>query len=199
MGELKMAELPSLQKEIIINLAEKGPMTKHEISKTLGKSYKNVIFATNSLIKKHLIKETKPKDYRGQKFKKYWLSHKGIFAAIHYKANREALKKNIQEIYGSDAVEDYQAWADLVEANLPQEFISSFLQTIILGKKVTISDISNWTKIIADVDNIEAFAEALVKYPRIKTKIEEATKIILQKVNELFPKEDEPEDKPVKP
>jgi hypothetical protein len=79
-------------------MAEKGPVTKYEAAQTLKKSYKNVVFAFNSLLKKELIKKTrKMKEYKGRKFEMFWLTPKGIVEAYSLGVSKDALLKVVLE------------------------------------------------------------------------------------------------------
>jgi len=95
-----MAEntLPNLQKQILLQLAQKGPMTKHEIAKTLGKVYKNVDYAIKSLTKKNLITHVGLKEYRNRKFEKFWLAPKGLLEAFRVGAAASDLKKHMYHL-----------------------------------------------------------------------------------------------------
>jgi predicted ArsR family transcriptional regulator len=93
----------SLQKEIIRLLAEKGPLTKYETAQSLEKSYKNIIFAFNSLQEKGLIKKTKLlKEYRGRKFEMFWLTPKGIVEAYGLGIPKETIQKIILDRIGEN-------------------------------------------------------------------------------------------------
>jgi hypothetical protein len=79
-------------------MAEKGPVTKYEAAQTLKKSYKNVVFAFNSLLKKELIKKTrKMKEYKGRKFEMFWLTPKGIIEAYRLSVTKDTLLKVVLE------------------------------------------------------------------------------------------------------
>jgi len=93
----------SLQKEIIRLLAEKGALTKYETAQTLKKSYKNIIFAFNSLEEKGLIKKTKLlKEYRGRRFETFWLTPKGMVVAYGLGVPKETIQKIILDKVGEN-------------------------------------------------------------------------------------------------
>lgn len=88
------AALPSLQKAILINLAEKGPQTINETVQNIKHHYKPTWIAFDSLEKKGLIQKVDTKTYRGREYPKYWLTVLGQITALFNDANVEDLKQN---------------------------------------------------------------------------------------------------------
>jgi hypothetical protein len=71
-------KIPDLQKRIIRFLGENGPATKNKIASSLGKAYKNVAFAMESLHNKRLVEVVGKENYRNQVFPLYWLTLHGV-------------------------------------------------------------------------------------------------------------------------
>jgi len=181
-------DLPSLQKEILLLLANKGPLTRNEIAETLGKSYKNVLYSVDRLLKKDLIQKVKlPKEYRKQKFDRFWLSDRGFLCAYLYKVEPELLKRRINYWYSEEKAKEFQAWCDIAKL-APPEFIESFIKTICFRKdKVKINDIMNWVEMFMNMpfSVLRQIIEKYSEYPSVQKKIEETREILLQKANEL--------------
>lgn len=94
--------LGTLQKKIILLLAENGPLTKNEASNRLKASYKPLWLAFDSLRKKNLIKEVGEKEYRGNKFPTYWLNDGGLILALINGANSDRLLEHYRILYGEN-------------------------------------------------------------------------------------------------
>jgi hypothetical protein len=93
----KAPTLPSLQKTIILHLAEKGPQTINETVQNIKHHYKPTWIAFNSLEKKGLIQKINTKIYRGREYPQFWLTVTGQITALSNGANIEKLKQNALE------------------------------------------------------------------------------------------------------
>ena len=107
-------ELPPLQKRIVLLLAEKGPLTRNEITVTLKppSTTKPVLYASSSLTRKSIIEVVDQKERFGRKFPKYWFTAKGLFLARQSGTEPEILLKTIQRFFPKD--EDKKLIANLV-------------------------------------------------------------------------------------
>lgn len=101
-------KLPSLQKRVILCLAQKGLQTINEIKTNIPRlqyalaratHYKPTWLAIKSLGKKGLVQEIGTKEYRGRKYPTYWLTDEGILVALIEGANPETLLKKTREIF----------------------------------------------------------------------------------------------------
>ena len=106
--------LPSVQKKVVLNLAENKPQTIHETKEKIQGHYKSVHNAFQSLIKKDAIKAVGTKDYRERQFDTYWLTDYGVFLAITHGADLKLLQERVERIYGK--TDDYGLLFDWVRA-----------------------------------------------------------------------------------
>lgn len=94
--------LGSLQKQVILCLAEKGRQTINETKETIHGHYKSTNIAFHSLEKKQLIKRIGVKEYRKRKFDTFWLADKGLINAISNNADLKLLLSNVKKVYPND-------------------------------------------------------------------------------------------------
>ena len=175
-------DLPSLQKEILLLLANKGPLTRNEIAETLGKSYKNVLYSVDRLLKKDLIQKVKTKEYRKRFFDLLWLTDRGFLLAFSYGSESRLLKQNINYLYGEEKAKEFQAWCDIAKL-APPEFVESFIKTICFRKdKVKINDIMNWVEMFVSMPSyiLRQITKRCNKNPNLQKKIVETRKILLK-------------------
>ena len=101
-------KLPSLQKRVVLCLAQKGPQTINEVKTNIPHlqyavarvtHYKPTWLALKSLIQKELVQEVGTKEYRGRKYPTYWLTDEGVLVALIEGANPKTLLKKTKEIF----------------------------------------------------------------------------------------------------
>lgn len=97
--KLESVNLPKLQKNIVLKLAEKGAMNVRETNKELNGEYTSTNRAFHELEKKGIIKEVDVKEYRGRKFRKYWLTEDGVVSAFIMEAPKDKLFENAKKFY----------------------------------------------------------------------------------------------------
>lgn len=109
----KSNKLPSLQKRVVLCLAQEGSQTKNEIKTNIPRlkyalgrvtHYKPTWLAIKSLGQKGLVQEVGTKEYRGRKYPTYWLTDEGVFVALFEGANPETLLKKTREIYPENQI-----------------------------------------------------------------------------------------------
>jgi len=88
--------LPSLQKRILLCLAEKGPQTRNEVKKNIKRAYKNILYSFKSLEKKGLIQIIGQKTHRRRKFPQFWLTFQGVLLSILEGASPNSLFKHVK-------------------------------------------------------------------------------------------------------
>jgi len=98
--------LPSLQKRIILSLAENGPQTRNQVQKNVGSAYKNILYSFASLEKKDLIQGIGTKHHRGRDFPIFWLTFKGIITSLLEGASPESLFKHTKECLPNEVSTD---------------------------------------------------------------------------------------------
>lgn len=84
--------LPKLQKKIVLSLAKNEPMTMSDTNRKISGSLSSTTRAFHELEEKGMITEIEKKEYRGQKFSKYWLSDRGVAFALLNGANQNTLE-----------------------------------------------------------------------------------------------------------
>jgi DNA-binding Lrp family transcriptional regulator len=91
--KVKSDNLPSLQKRIVLHLAEKGPQTINETSKGVSNSnnYRSTWTSFKTLEKKGLIIKFGVKSYRNNMYPRFWLSDGGIVTAMIEGVNSDKL------------------------------------------------------------------------------------------------------------
>ena len=96
----KSNNLPSLQKRMVLDLAETEPKTMNETAKAISKQYRPTWTAFKSLAKKNLIEKTSLiKKHRRQEYPRYWLTDKGIAMALLEGANPDKLLRQTKILY----------------------------------------------------------------------------------------------------
>lgn len=161
--------LPKLQKRILLHLAENGAKTRNSVSQELKSTYKNVLFAFNSLIKKGLIQKIGEKTYRMQDFAEYWLTPRGFMLALINGANPDILKHYAEKyVFKGKTKEDIDL---LIELAKSQVIPLKEVHEVYLGVK-KISDITISEK------QTEEFLKILRKYPTYM----KAFELLLKKV-----------------
>jgi hypothetical protein len=98
-AKTKSDNLPPLQKLIVLYFAKNEPKTINETVQALGKSYKPTWIAFNSLEEKKLIVKTGAKDYRGQKYPRFWLTDEGMILALMDGADANKLLAETKLLY----------------------------------------------------------------------------------------------------
>jgi predicted transcriptional regulator len=96
--------LHSLQKRIILHLAENEPQTQNEIAEATSKSYKPAWTAIKSLQKRKLIGKADVKDYRGRKYPRYWLTDEGMIMALMEGASSDKLLTQTKSLYPDEKI-----------------------------------------------------------------------------------------------
>ncbi|HZW55786.1 MAG TPA: helix-turn-helix domain-containing protein [Nitrososphaerales archaeon] len=77
--------LPSLQRSVLREFAERGNLTLNEVARQLERTYHPVHNAAKALIEKGLIQQCGPhwsKEFHGNHFPTFWLSELGVLTAI---------------------------------------------------------------------------------------------------------------------
>lgn len=94
--------LPSLQKRIVIQLANTEPSTINETTKAIDGQYKSCWLAFDALAEKNVVKETGIKSYHGREFPLFWLTPSGVLIALFEGVSYEVLLEKILQIYPDD-------------------------------------------------------------------------------------------------
>ncbi|MCW4023082.1 MAG: hypothetical protein NWF02_08005 [Candidatus Bathyarchaeota archaeon] len=187
---VKSGNLPSLQRAIVLNLAENEPQTINETVKALSKSYKATWIAFNSLETKSLIHKIDVKHYRGREYPRFWLTAEGIVMALMEGANFEGLLEHAKIRY-PDA-KTLHCFLEIMPYTKPELLKLGY--SIIKGKKeVGMSELATLTFSKSanqmSVEDGKKFVATLEKYPEeykefkatIQSAIEQLSQLITEK------------------
>lgn len=89
---LKYGDLPKLQREIVLCLAEQGAMNISKTNKKIKGHESATNLAIHKLESKEMIQKVENYGYRGREFSKYWLSDRGIAFSLMNGAKSEKVK-----------------------------------------------------------------------------------------------------------
>jgi predicted transcriptional regulator len=95
----KSDNLPSLQKSIVLYLAETEPQTINQTAKAISKGYRPTWTAFNSLENKKIIIKTGNKNYRNQDFPCYWLTDEGMIMSLMEGSDANKLLERTKILY----------------------------------------------------------------------------------------------------
>ncbi len=99
--------LPRLQKKIVLSLAKNEPMTMSDTNRKISGYLSSTTRAFHELEEKGMITEIEKKEYRGQKFSKYWLSDRGVAFALLNGANPNTLERIALNVIEREEIETY--------------------------------------------------------------------------------------------
>jgi len=104
--KIKRNKLPSLQKRVVLCLAQNDPQTINEVKTKIPPPahYKPTWLAIKSLGQKGLVQEVGTKKYLGRKYPKHWLTDEGVLVALFEGANPETLLKKTREIFPENQI-----------------------------------------------------------------------------------------------
>jgi hypothetical protein len=91
--------LHSLQKQILLTLAESYPRSRFDMSKAIKGDYHATCDAFDNLEENGIIAKTKVDEYRGRQHPHYWLTPKGVFIALIEGVSPTTLLRKVVELY----------------------------------------------------------------------------------------------------
>ena len=184
------SNLPSLQKLIILHLAESKPQTINETVKAISKSYKPSWIAFGSLEKKNLIKKTDVKVYRGRDYPLYWLTDEGMVMALLEGASSEKLFEQTKTLYPDSKIT--HCFLEIMPFIRPEVLKIGYSlvkenKTLGIGEVSTVlySQSSNQM----DVETVKNLADTLKKYPDEYNKFKTNIQATINQLNELIQNE----------
>ena len=159
--------LPSLQKTIVLHLAQNGPQTINETVKKIEHSYKPSWIAFNSLEDKGIVKKGKTKEYRGNEYPLYWLTEGGVIVALVEGASPIELLTKSKEVYPNNQNLQY---ALEMAPHLNPEIFRILLITVQSKGKLTTADLARMSLTQMETDNtleeVRSALETMKKYPK---------------------------------
>lgn len=177
--------LPPLQKQIVLNLAENQPQTINETVKAISKSYKASWIAFNSLEKKNLLEKTHVKIYRGRAYPRYWLTGTGIVMALLEGASSDKLLEQTKILYPN--VKTLHCFLEVVPYITP-EIIEMTVPLTERKKRLEISDlfILAFSTNTMDHKTAEEFKAKLEKYPELYDEFKTRIQAMINQLNQLI-------------
>ena len=94
-------KLPTLQKRVILCLAQNEPLTINEVKTKIPPPahYKPTWLAIKSLRQKGLVQDVGTKPHRGRDYPTHWLTDEGVLVALLEGANPETLLQKTRDIF----------------------------------------------------------------------------------------------------
>jgi hypothetical protein len=184
---MKGNNLPSLQKLIVLHLAETEPQTMNETAKAISKHYKPTWTAFKSLEKKNLIKKTTTKVHRKQKYPRYWLTDEGIIIALMEGASPDKLLEQTKILYpNAKTTHCFLEMIPFIHPEVTRMAYSSIKEKGKLGFIKVATLFLSQTAIAMDDETAKKLITILKKYPDkyniLKTKIQE----MINQLNQLI-------------
>lgn len=177
--------MPSLQKDIVKCLACSEPLTINKVREKIRKHYAATHRAFQSLKKKQIIKEVSTKKWQGRKYKTYWLTEKGILAALIVGTSPKTMSTYASQVYPENNILKFTLEAaQYVNPNIFRIPYAS------IDKKKAL-DISDVISVLAlqmasetNEQNIEALLEVIKSFPEyymlVKQFLESFTEMLLR-------------------
>ena len=184
----KNNNLPSLQKTIVLHLAETEPKTMNETAKAISKQYRPTWTAFKSLAKKNLITETRlRKFYRRQKYPRYWLTDKGMVMALMESANPDKLLKQTKILYpNAENTHFFLEIAPLIHPEVMKIAYSSIRGRDKLGINEIIILYLSQPSIAIDDKTANDFIATLKKYPNQYTIFKNTAQKMINQLSKLI-------------
>lgn len=186
-AKIKSDNLHSLQRLIILHLAENDPQTINQTVQTISKSYKPTWTAFNSLQKKKLIAKTHIKSYRGREYPLYWLTDEGIIMAVMEGASSEKLLQQTKSLYPDAKIN--HCFLEIMPFFNPEVMKMAYstvkgkgklgfveIATLFLTQGTMPMDIETGKKVVA----------TLRKYPDEYAKLKMAVQLMIDQLNQLI-------------
>jgi hypothetical protein len=184
----KSNNLPSLQKRIVLHLAETEPKTMNETAKAISKQYRPTWTAFKSLAKKNLIEKTSLiKKHRRQEYPRYWLTNKGIVMALMEGADPDNLLKQ-HKILCPDAegTHFFLEVASLIHPEVMKIVYSSIRGRDKLGINEIIILYLSQPSIAIDDKIANEFIATLKKYPNQYTMFKNTAQKMINQLSKLI-------------
>ena len=181
------SNLPSLQRLIVLHLADSAPQTINETVKAISKSYKPSWIAFGSLEKKKLVKKVDVKVYRGRDYPRYWLTDEGMFMALLEGASSEKLFEQTKILYPDSKVT--HCFLEIMPFIRP-EVLKIGYSLVKENRALGIGEVStllySQSSNQMNVKTVKNLADTLKKYPEQYDKFKANIKATIKQLNELI-------------
>ena len=184
----KSNNLPSLQKRIVLHLAETEPKTMNETAKAISKQYRPTWTAFKSLAKKNLIEKTSLiKKHRRQEYPRYWLTDKGIAMALLEGSNPDKLLRQTKILYpNAENTHFFLEIAPLIHPEVMKIAYSSIRGKEKLGIKEIITLYLSQPSIAIDGKTANEFIVTLKKHPNQYNSFKNTAQKMINQLSKLI-------------
>ena len=189
-SNIKSDNLPSLQRLIVLNLADSKPQTINETVKAISKSYKATWIAFNSLEKKNLIEKIDVKNYRGREYPRFWLTAEGIVMALMEGASFDKLLEQAKVLHPDAKI--LHCFLEIMPYTNPE--ILKLAYSIVKGKKeVGVNEVATLTFSQSakqmDFETGKKLKATLEKYPEEYNKFKAKIQLAIAQLSQLIMEE----------
>jgi hypothetical protein len=180
--------LPSLQKKILLCLAEHGSQTRNGMKqKYLKSAYKNILYSFKSLLNKGFIREVGKKSWD---YPLYWLTDEGIMLSSLNGANESFLIGNVRKLLPKNDETDYLClFIELCQIPVMRKFCELSYITSKFEGRVPLNQLSFIGQLKANSPETKRIMKVFKKYPKayqlLKNRFEESQKRI-REFDEVF-------------
>ena len=189
MSKLKVKgdNLPSLQRRIVLHLAENEPQTINETVTAISKSYKPTWVAFNSLENKKLIRKTDVKEYRGREYPRFWLTDEGMISAILEGADPAFLLEETAKLFPDAKIA--HCFLEIIQHMDPM-MITLARNTV--KNKGTMDFMDLMTILVSDstlemdMETIRSLVNALKKYPEQYEQVKIFIQLMIEQLKKLI-------------
>jgi hypothetical protein len=185
--KMKGDNLPSLQKLIVLHLAENEPQTINQTVKALSKFYKATWIAFNSLEKKKLIRKTDVKEYRGREYDRFWLTDEGMIMALMEGANADKLLEQTRIIFpDAEITQCFLEIMPLFDPEVVKMAYSNVKGKGTLGPIEVVTLILSGAAMPMEIDTGKKIASILKKYPVQYALLKNAVELMIEQLKQLI-------------
>ncbi len=184
---LRSDDSQSVEKLILLNLAESAPQTKRKTAKAISKYYKSTWDAFKSLEEKKLIKQAATMTYNGIEYPCYWLTDEGIMMALMEGANPKKLLIITQNLYPeAEITHAFLAMAPSFHPEVVKMACSSAKRKGKIGVAEVILMYLSQSAIAMDAENAKRIATTLKEYPDEYNKLKKAVQMMIDQLSQLI-------------
>jgi hypothetical protein len=185
--KMKSDNLPSLQRLIVLHLAETEPQTINQTVKALSKFYKATWIAFNSLEKKKLIRKTDVKEYRGREYDRFWLTDEGMIMALMEGVNADKLLEQTRIIFpDAEITHCFLEIMPLFDPEVVKMAYSNVKGKGTLGPIEVVTLILSGAAMPMEIETGKKIASILKKYPVQYALLKNAVELMIEQLKQLI-------------
>ena len=186
-SKTKSDNLHSLQKLIILHLAENEPQTINQTVKAISKSYKPTWIAFNSLEKKKLLAKFDVKNYRGRKYPRYWLTDEGMIMAMMEGASSKKLLEQTRTLYPeAKIIHCFLEMMPFIDPEVTKMAYSNVKGKGKLGFIEVASLFLSQAAVPMEIETAKQLTTVLKNYPEQYSILKEAIKTMIDQLSQLI-------------